>query len=56
MDAQNSYEEEDNAISGNKGNAEVSGTKEVDLEISDQEAPDIEEAKNNIRAATEAKQ
>ena len=39
-------------------NAESGGTKEKEdaLEISDQEAPDIEEAKNNIRAQTEAKQ
>jgi len=28
---------------------------EEDLEISDQEAPDMEEAKRNIRAQTEAK-
>ena len=37
-------------------NAEVGGTKDDGLEISDQEAPDIEEAKNNIRAQSEAKQ
>ena len=57
MDANDgSYEEEENAIAGNLVNAEVGGTKEVDLEISDQEAPDLEEAKNNIRAQSELKQ
>ena len=54
---EDSYEEEERAIAGNveANNPEVAKNNEADLEISDQEAPDIEEAKANIRAQTEAK-
>ena len=48
----NTYEEQEKVIAGNTAvSGDVGGdAKDADLEISDHEAPDLEEAKANIRA------